>query len=341
MNDELPIRIKGKELENSIQVRSESKLHEEMETSPFNFASDHIQWGSPKQSHIRISFSHQAYTQVMQHASAILKTKRVEVGGILLGQVYIAQDNAYDLAIEHALADHDGISHSATFSFTHESWAALVKKAEQDFPTLRIVGWYHSHPNFGAFFSGTDENSQLTYFRTLWRVGLVVDPIRDEGLFYGLNNSYKLYKLPGFYERLDEPGHEQITWKNWDHVDLPPFSAHHNSAKDEPLEDYAPTSQFQGKIPRSSENSFQNYSIQGIVVFTLIGLIGVVCAVFFTAQLLQSSLKDTNRNVDILRATIEHLSAPPTSLTTPSTTEPKEIRTPTTVMTSLPPTLKP
>jgi proteasome lid subunit RPN8/RPN11 len=43
-----------------------------------------------------------------------------------------------------------------------------------------VIGWYHSHPNLGAFFSGTDRRTQRAFFNQPHSLGLVVDPIRKE-----------------------------------------------------------------------------------------------------------------------------------------------------------------
>ena len=43
-----------------------------------------------------------------------------------------------------------------------------------------VVGWYHSHPNLGAFFSGTDRYNQKANFNSFFHVGVVIDPVRDE-----------------------------------------------------------------------------------------------------------------------------------------------------------------
>ena len=49
-----------------------------------------------------------------------------------------------------------------------------------------VIGWYHSHPNLGAFFSGTDRYTQRHFFQHEHCLGLVVDPIRhDEKWFVG------------------------------------------------------------------------------------------------------------------------------------------------------------
>jgi proteasome lid subunit RPN8/RPN11 len=47
-----------------------------------------------------------------------------------------------------------------------------------------VVGWYHSHPNLGAFFSGTDRRTQRHFFNRPYSVGLVIDPVRGEEAWF-------------------------------------------------------------------------------------------------------------------------------------------------------------
>eukprot|EP01071_Lankesteria_metandrocarpae_P014410 Lankesteria_metandrocarpae@DN842_c0_g1_i1.p1 len=43
-----------------------------------------------------------------------------------------------------------------------------------------VVGWYHSHPGFGCWFSGTDVNTQQSFEQLNSRaVGVVVDPVQS------------------------------------------------------------------------------------------------------------------------------------------------------------------
>jgi hypothetical protein len=47
-----------------------------------------------------------------------------------------------------------------------------------------VVGWYHSHPNLGAFFSGTDRKTQRSFFSQRYSLGLVADPVRSEEAWF-------------------------------------------------------------------------------------------------------------------------------------------------------------
>lgn len=48
----------------------------------------------------------------------------------------------------------------------------------------RILGWYHTHPNFGIFLSEQDQFIQQSFFNLAFQVALVYDPVRKvHGVF--------------------------------------------------------------------------------------------------------------------------------------------------------------
>jgi proteasome lid subunit RPN8/RPN11 len=47
-----------------------------------------------------------------------------------------------------------------------------------------VVGWFHSHPDIGAFFSDTDRRTQAGFFRHPFSVGWVIDPVRREQAWF-------------------------------------------------------------------------------------------------------------------------------------------------------------
>jgi hypothetical protein len=44
-------------------------------------------------------------------------------------------------------------------------------------PTL--LGWAHSHPGHGAFFSAEDRRTQSLWFTQSWHLGIVLDPVTN------------------------------------------------------------------------------------------------------------------------------------------------------------------
>jgi hypothetical protein len=48
----------------------------------------------------------------------------------------------------------------------------------------RVVGWFHSHPGLGAFFSETDRATQAAFFSLPGCLGWVIDPVRGEQAWF-------------------------------------------------------------------------------------------------------------------------------------------------------------
>ena len=51
--------------------------------------------------------------------------------------------------------------------------------------SLKILGWYHSHPGFTAFMSTTDISTHREYFNQPYHIAIVIDP---------LNNLYRVWQ---------------------------------------------------------------------------------------------------------------------------------------------------
>jgi proteasome lid subunit RPN8/RPN11 len=106
-----------------------------------------------------------------------LSETRVEMGGLLIGKVYSLSEAAFVVSIEDfSRGEHfEGTSVSLRLDTSVWEAARLRLKAEQS-----VIGWYHSHPNLGVFFSGTDRRTQASFFNHPHCLGLVVDPFRGE-----------------------------------------------------------------------------------------------------------------------------------------------------------------
>jgi proteasome lid subunit RPN8/RPN11 len=127
----------------------------------------------------RVLVARTVLRQVNSHLAADIGVER---GGVLVGHV-VDEDNTVQItgqiAADHAQATRD------SFTFTHETWVAIGDKLESEFPGQQIVGWYHSHPNFGIFLSAHDKFIQTNFFSAPWHLAYVADPIRKELGFFG------------------------------------------------------------------------------------------------------------------------------------------------------------
>jgi proteasome lid subunit RPN8/RPN11 len=105
-----------------------------------------------------------------------------EIGGFLLGGLHV--DRCEYIEIRHFLPACDARSRAASLTFTHETWARLTRDVDEHFPGETIVGWHHTHPNFGIFLSAYDLFIHRHFFSEPWQVALVVDPHRQELGFF-------------------------------------------------------------------------------------------------------------------------------------------------------------
>ncbi len=111
----------------------------------------------------------------------------IEIGGFLVGNV-CCDDCGPFLHITGAIEGRHATHHAAQITFTAATWDYAHQVLEQDYRGQRIVGWYHTHPDFGVFLSGMDLFIQDNFFNLPWQVAMVYDPIRhDEGFFVWKN----------------------------------------------------------------------------------------------------------------------------------------------------------
>ncbi|MZP30166.1 hypothetical protein GTO91_10645 [Heliobacterium undosum] len=109
-----------------------------------------------------------------------------EAGGLLLGDVYFQERSGIlgalirvetFLPALHAEPVHTSLKLTQA---DWEEWERLRKLA----PKLQVLGWVHSHPGCGLFFSGQDLTNQQEHFSRPWHIGWVVDPQSGTHGFY-------------------------------------------------------------------------------------------------------------------------------------------------------------
>ncbi len=128
----------------------------------------------------RVFFSPDAHRRVHEHAA---ETTAVEVGGVLVGYWGEDENGPYVCVCEMIRAEATD-SQFTQVTFTHETWARINRQMDEQFSELRIVGWYHSHPDFGVFLSDRDLFIHQHFFSNPGQIALVVDPVRKrEGVF--------------------------------------------------------------------------------------------------------------------------------------------------------------
>ena len=201
-----------------IELGEQNDWHSLPEQSPPDIERDGLLHGRmPTSAQACVIMSPQALQAVDVH---LLSDTRKELGGFLLGTSYQEDDRLY-VEIEAAVVAHSDKNGPVHFTFTADSWALAHQEREAFYPDLHIVGWFHSHPDLGVFYSADDVTVHTTAFSSLWHVGLVVDPIRREACVFGWEvaadgRPEDIIPLKGFVEMAPDSDESMIDWR-WTH----------------------------------------------------------------------------------------------------------------------------
>ena len=107
-----------------------------------------------------------------------LKPYSVEMGGLIVGKIFQSLTLKKTVVLmENIVKSVDHKSSSVSLEMGSGIWNTANCSLDDE---QAVVGWYHSHPNLGAFFSGTDRMNQKANFSSSFHVGLVYDPVREE-----------------------------------------------------------------------------------------------------------------------------------------------------------------
>lgn len=126
--------------------------------------------------------------------------RSVEVCGVFVGD--IREMDGKEVTFATHIIEGKGATHQAgAVTFTADTWTHIQQTMDEQFEDHRIVGWYHTHPNFGIFLSEMDLFIHEQFFNIPWQIAYVYDPIREEdGLFTWQDGK----TLPGTFEIDDD-----------------------------------------------------------------------------------------------------------------------------------------
>lgn len=124
-----------------------------------------------------------AYSVEEEHAPA-------ETGGLLFGRAFVDSEGPY-VVVSSATPPRSGevIGAVSTVRITAAGASAMTERAQARCFETDVVGWYHTHPSFDAYFSSIDETEQRSWASAL-AVGLVVAGVSRA------DDRYKVYVGP-------------------------------------------------------------------------------------------------------------------------------------------------
>src|SRR3954468_7265776 len=107
----------------------------------------------------------------------------IEVCGVLVGNVYQDAMGPF-VFIEASIAGNFSAGKNAQVTFTAQTWTHIQDVMDRQYPDMRILGWYHTHPGHGIFLSDMDLFIHKNFFSLPWHLAFVFDPQHmEEGLF--------------------------------------------------------------------------------------------------------------------------------------------------------------
>lgn len=169
----------------------------------------------PPSDQIQVAITQIALRQLEGHGASDLTR---ELGGVLLGHV-IQEEETTLVRVEAALPAQTNDFSPVHFTFTADTWAQIHEDRAVQYPDFDIVGWFHTHPNLGVFYSADDIVVHSAAFVMPWQVGLVFDPVRGQGCLVGWQDDpdeegkLNLKSIDGYYELLDEQETSVVNWR--------------------------------------------------------------------------------------------------------------------------------
>jgi proteasome lid subunit RPN8/RPN11 len=137
-----------------------------------------------RQQPFRVYLAPDVHAGVWKHAC---ENSSVEICGVLVGRWGRDATGPHAQATAYIRGE-AASSKFAEVTFTHETWARINEQMDTRYADQSVIGWYHSHPDFGIFLSDRDRFIQEHFFSGPGQVAYVVDPIRKtEGIFVWSN----------------------------------------------------------------------------------------------------------------------------------------------------------
>lgn len=155
-------------------------------------------YGGPTEGELAIFVDLDVLADVEEHA---LSDTSVELGGVLLGGCYEDEHGRPFVVVTDSLRAQHYESTKGSFKFTHDTWAAITRERDAFPAELSMVGWYHTHPDWGVFLSGMDMFICDNFFNKKLDVAYVIDPCRgDRGMFQWTGDArHRVRRTGGFF----------------------------------------------------------------------------------------------------------------------------------------------
>ncbi len=137
--------------------------------------------GEPQDGDLRIYIDIDVLREMETHA---LTNTNVELGGVMMGRQLVDREGRPFVVVEDSVRAQHYHATKGSFKFTHETWRQITRDREKMPKSMKMVGWYHTHPGWGVFLSGMDDFICRNFFNQPLDLAFVIDPCQnDRGWF--------------------------------------------------------------------------------------------------------------------------------------------------------------
>ncbi|MBR0280961.1 MAG: hypothetical protein IJQ81_05120 [Oscillibacter sp.] len=127
-----------------------------------------------------------AFEEIKSHIEWRVQSayNRYEQGGILIGDVYKDPETQIVYGLVKSVIPSPISGDETYLKFTQESWIEMHKALDRkkastpDGGQMRILGWYHTHPNMRVEMSNVDQNTHRKFFSQYWQFSVIFNPQR-------------------------------------------------------------------------------------------------------------------------------------------------------------------
>lgn len=131
-----------------------------------------------------------AFDAFVRYANDVYKGRGHEATGVIVGYYLHDKDNPESTFIVGTnFLKATGPTTRVTCEFSYEDSIRHSNYCDEH-KVLPLI-WIHSHPGFGAFYSGTDDSTLKTYYYAPHQVGVVVDNLQSQILGYKMYGNNK------------------------------------------------------------------------------------------------------------------------------------------------------
>ncbi|BCY19329.1 MAG: hypothetical protein GYA12_14975 [Chloroflexi bacterium] len=163
---------------------------------------------------VQVFLTQQAFIRICAHAGSDLHN---EVGGWLAGKAYLDNQTGKPFIVINTVLPAEFTEHGSAFlTFTQDSQVRMHATLTDDYPDLRLLGWFHTHPKMGVFFSEWDRWLHENFFPEPWQVGLVIEPYSAAAGFFQkqVNGKLDTRCYFGFNELYHRRRRSIVHWRN-------------------------------------------------------------------------------------------------------------------------------